>query len=283
MRQTRVLTEYDPKRGTSVATLAYEYPNAYQVPEHAHASDQLIYAIRGLMLVSSGNKTWLIPPHFALWIPARQHHRLHMRTAVSMRTLYLRPGLVRHFGKTCQVLHVTNLLREVILEIVAAETLRIRNAYECALRDVLLRCLQNASPLPTLITLPRDPRALKLAESVLAQPGASRPLAVLCGQIGLSVRTLQRLFQKELGMDFDSWRRQVRLMKAVELLIAGSSVKQTAFDVGYRQPSAFVEMFRTTFGETPKAWITGLQGKSAQFVGSYGSVSTRTSANLRKS
>ena len=36
-----------------------------------HISDQLIYAIRGIMEVSSGQNTWLIPPHFALWIPAR--------------------------------------------------------------------------------------------------------------------------------------------------------------------------------------------------------------------
>ena len=261
MRQPKILTEYDPTRGSFVATLAYEYPKGYHVPEHAHGSDQLIYAIRGLMLVSSGNNTWLIPPHFALWIPARQRHQLHMRSAVSMRTLYLRPGLVRRFGENCQVLHVTNLLREVVLEIVATGRLRIRNVYQRALCDVLLRCLQNSSPLPTLITLPRDPRAMKLAQAVLAQPGTPQPLVALCGQAGLSVRTLQRLFQKELGMDFDSWRRQVRLMKAVELMVAGSSIKQTAFEVGYRQPSAFVEMFRGTFGETPKAWITALHSR----------------------
>ncbi len=260
MRQTGILTEYDPKRGTAVATLAYEYSKGYHIPEHAHGSDQLIYAIRGLMLVSSGNNTWLIPPHFALWIPARQRHQLQMRSAASMRTLYLRPGLVCRFGNNCQVLHVTNLLREVVLEIVAAGALRVRNAYECALRDVLLGCLQKASPLPTRITLPADPRAMKLAQAVLQHPGAPRPLTSLCMQVGLGVRTLQRLFQKELGMDFDSWRRQVRLINAIELLVAGNSVKQTALEVGYRQPSAFVEMFRATFGQTPKAWVMALQG-----------------------
>jgi methylphosphotriester-DNA--protein-cysteine methyltransferase len=46
------------------------------------------------------------------------------------------------------------------------------------------------------------------------------------------------------GHDFATWRRQARLMKAVELLAGGSSVKQVAFATGYRQPSAFVEMFR---------------------------------------
>ena len=259
MRQPGVLTEYDPKPGISIATLAYEYPKGHEIVEHAHGSDQLIYAIRGLMHVLSGNSTWLIPPQFALWIPSRRAHQLHMRSVVSMRTLYLRPGLVRRFGDSCHVLYVTSLLREVILETVAAEQLRTRNAFERALRDVLIHCLQNASPLPTLVTLPSDQRVMKLAQAVLAEPGASRSLAALCAEVGIGVRTVQRMFRKELGIDFDSWRRQVRLMKAIELLVSGYSVKQTAFEVGYQQPSAFVEMFRATFGTTPKAWAISLQ------------------------
>jgi AraC-like DNA-binding protein len=48
-------------------------------------------------------------------------------------------------------------------------------------------------------------------------------------------------------------------MKAVELLVSGSSIKEIAFAIGYRQSSAFVEMFRRTFGATPKAWVTALE------------------------
>ena len=66
LRQNQVLTEYDPKRGVSIASLAYGYPARFQVTEHAHRSDQLIYAISGLMEVSSDQSMWLIPPHFAL-------------------------------------------------------------------------------------------------------------------------------------------------------------------------------------------------------------------------
>ena len=48
-------------------------------------------------------------------------------------------------------------------------------------------------------------------------------------------------------------------MKALELLVSGQSVKEVAFRIGYRQPSAFVEMFRRTLGTTPKAWIAALE------------------------
>jgi AraC-like DNA-binding protein len=38
--------------------------------------------------------------------------------------------------------------------------------------------------------------------------------------------------------------------------------KEVAFKIGYSQSSAFVEMFRRTFGTTPKTWMSNLQKKS---------------------
>jgi AraC-like DNA-binding protein/mannose-6-phosphate isomerase-like protein (cupin superfamily) len=259
MRQSKTLSEYDPKRGISVATLAYEYPSRFQVPEHAHGSDQLIYAVSGLMEVSSDQSMWLIPPHFALWIPARTHHRIHMSGPVSMRTLYLRTGLAARLEPRCAVLHVTSLLRELIVETVRIGQLRMRDRYECALRDLLTRQLQEASPVPTFVTLPRDERALAVAQAILRNPTESKPMAVLCAEVGVSVRTIERVFRKDVGTNFESWRRQVRLTKAVELLVSGCSIKEVAYKVGYCQSSAFVEMFRRTFGTTPKAWISALE------------------------
>jgi AraC-like DNA-binding protein len=259
MRHDAINRDFDPKRGVSVATLAYEYTSGFQVPEHAHGSDQLIYAIRGVMEVSSGQSTWLIPPHFALWIPARTIHRIHMPAAVSMRTLYFRPGLVRHMTHNCAVLHVSPLLRELIVETVRIGQLRIENRHERALRELTILHLTHASSVPTFVTLPIDARALSVAQGVLQNPGQSKTLAMLCRGAGVGVRTIQRAFQANVGIDFDSWRRQVRLTKAVELLVAGQSVKEVAFAIGYSQPSAFVEAFRRTFGATPRVWAASLK------------------------
>lgn len=262
LRQTRLLRDFDPKRGVSVATLVYEYPAEFQVPEHAHGSDQLIYAVHGVMEVFSGTNMWLIPPHFALWIPGGTLHRIHMPGAVSMRTLYLRPKLVRMLRPGTVVLHVTPLLRELILETVRIGRLRARQHHERALRDLLILHLQLAPPVPTFVPLPKDERALALAQSVLSAPESAKSLLVLCRDVGVGVRTMQRIFRKDIGMDFESWRRQVRLTKAVELLIAGRSVKEVAFCIGYRQSSAFVEAFRRSFGMAPKAWTVFIQNLS---------------------
>jgi AraC-like DNA-binding protein/mannose-6-phosphate isomerase-like protein (cupin superfamily) len=259
LRQDRVLTEYDPKRGIAIATLAYEYPSGYEVAEHAHGADQVIYATGGMMQIFSGQSAWFIPPHFALWIPARTRHRIHMPGPVSMRTLYLRSRLNARQEQNCAVLHVTPLLRELILEAVHAGQLRVRNRYESALCALLIHQLAKASPMPTCVSLPLEKRALAVARAFMRDPAEARTMAVVCAEAGVSVRTIERLFRAELGISFELWRRQVRLTKAIELLVAGVSVKEVAFHVGYCQPSAFVELFRRTFGTTPKAWISSLR------------------------
>jgi hypothetical protein len=181
------LTEYDPTRGISIATLGYEYPSKFDVPEHAHGSDQLIYAISGLMEVSSKHSLWLIPPHFALWIPAGTQHRIHMPGPVSMRTLYLRTALKARVDPRCAVLHVTPLLRALIIETVRVGQLRMRNRYESALGEVLISQLQKASPMPTFVTLPREKRALAVAHAILRNPAESKPMAALCAEAGASL------------------------------------------------------------------------------------------------
>jgi len=258
----KVTAEFDPKPGASVSTLSYEYPAGFRVPEHAHGADQLIYATHGVMEVSAGASFWLIPPQFAIWIPARTWHSIRMPGAVSMRTLYLRRGLAARMPAVCTVLHVSPLLRELVVDAVRLGQLRSRNRLHSALRDLIVSRLESASPIPTVVTMPKDPRALAVAKTLLSNLAAAVPLRALCANAGSSIRTIERAFQKDVGLNLELWRRQARLMKAVELLVAGQSIKEVAFQVGYRQPSAFVEMFRQTLGTTPKAWTVTLERSS---------------------
>lgn len=168
----------------------------------------------------------------------------------------MRPGLAR--DQRCAVLHVSPLLRELIVEVVRIGRLKTRDKGDAAFRDVLVAQIDKASPIPTMLSMPKDPRALALAQSLLATPSQGAVLSLQCRKFGISLRTMQRLFRREVGVDFETWRRQARLMKAVELLAAGRSIKETAFGVGYRQSSTFVAMFHRSLGVTPKAWISAL-------------------------
>jgi AraC-like DNA-binding protein/mannose-6-phosphate isomerase-like protein (cupin superfamily) len=257
--QYGLVTEYDPKPGVTISTLAYEYPPGFNVPEHSHGSDQVVYAIRGVMEIACGQSFWLIPPRFAIWIPARATHNIRMPGAVSMRTLYLRRGLAPRLPDACRVLNVTPLLRELIVEAVRIGQLLWRNPLHCALRDLIVSELQSAAPVPSFVTLPGDPRARLVAHAVMGDLSSCVSFQALCEQAGASPRTIERIFRREVGLSFEFWRRQFRLMKAIELLAGGCPVKEVAFEIGYRRPSAFVEVFRRTLGTTPKAWAASLQ------------------------
>ena len=179
-----------------------------------------------------------------------------------MRTLYFRPRVVEHRPLGSSLIYVAPLLRELIVEAVRLRRLRLRNLVECALRDLLAAQLAKATAAPMGLTMPAEPRALAVAQLIIRDLANTRPLARLCADAGASIRTVQRIYRRELGIDIDTWRRQVRLTRAVQLLVAGYSVKEVSFTVGYRQSSAFVEAFRRLFGSTPRVWTAGLQANA---------------------
>ena len=67
----------------------------------------------------------------------------------------------------------------------------------------------------------------------------------------MSERTLARVFPEQTGMTLARWRQQLRLLRALERLALGEAVTAVAIDLGYGSVSAFVRMFRDSFGVTP--------------------------------
>jgi transcriptional regulator GlxA family with amidase domain len=162
------------------------------------------------------------------------------------------------------VLHISPLFRELVVEAVRIGKLRTSNHLHRALRDLILSQLRDASPVPMSVRVPEDSRARGVAEAFIANQADAPSLNALCRKVGVSVRTIQRTFRKEVGTTFEFWRRQVRLMKGIELLVGGRSVKTVAAEVGYHQPSAFVELFRQTLGMTPRKWVAALKTQDKQ-------------------
>ena len=89
----------------------------------------------------------------------------------------------------------------------------------------------------------------------LAVKAGYRPsdLAALCQ---ISLRTLERHFQKNYGVTVSKWMRDLRLGKAYESLKQGKSVKEASFDHGYKQVSHFSREFKNHFGISPSMLLT---------------------------
>ena len=243
----------DPK--SAVTTLAHDYPAGYVVPLHFHDRDQLVYASRGVMTVRTRNGTWVVPPHRAVWIPAEIPHTITMSGLVAMRTLYLKPHLAKALPRDCCVLNVSALLKELILHACTVRTLKKSVKWQMHLIGVLLHQLDAVQTIPLQLPHLSDPRLVRIAEILMSDPCDSRTLAQLSKGTGAGKRSVERLFQQEVGMTFGKWRQQLRLMHAMRLLAEGAKVTHAALESGYGTPSAFTSMFRKALGITPGSYF----------------------------
>jgi AraC-like DNA-binding protein len=238
-----------------ILTLSRDYTSGHVIPLHFHDRDQLVFAARGVMTVGTGHDAWVVPVHRAVWIPSRAAHTIAMSGQVAMRTLYLKTGLARSLPRRCCAINVPALLRELILHTCACGPLHRRISCHRHLIEVILDQLRVIDVAPLQLPLPEDPRALRLAEVLIARPSDPRTLERLSRGCGASPRTLERLFLKSTGMTLGRWRQQLRLMHAMRLLGAGAQVTQAALDAGYSTPSAFIAAFRKAQGATPSQYF----------------------------
>lgn len=240
--------------GLLVRTFAVSYSSGHRIHAHSHDWDQLLYASGGVMTIDTSEGSWVVPPHRAVWIPAGVEHSVWMSGPVSMRTLYLLPGLSGEMPRNCCTVNVPALLRELIHEAVARGTLAEDVPSDVRLAGVILDQFAVLPAVPLQLPIPRDPRARKVAELLQADPSPNTPLSRVARQAGASARTLERLFRSETNMSFGKWRQRLRLLHALRLLAAGEPVTSVALGAGYSSPSAFISMFRRELGTTPSRY-----------------------------
>jgi AraC-like DNA-binding protein len=232
-------------------TLACTYFGGYHIEPHVHPWAQLIYAASGVMRVRAQGVLWIVPPARAIWAPAGVEHEIIAKGDVAMRTLYLEPGLAADLPQASFALDVSPLLRELVLHAVSVGMLDDDDISHGRLAGVIADQVNVASALPLSLPLPRDPRAIRLAERLREDPACDLELDALARGAGASARTIQRLFLAETGLRFAEWRQRLRLLHGASLLGAGASVTQAGLDAGYAGTSAFIAAFRKQFGHTP--------------------------------
>ncbi|MFG2004604.1 AraC family transcriptional regulator [Spirillospora sp. NPDC048911] len=218
------------------------------IDAHRHDEHQIVYAARGVLSVTTDRGRWIAPATRAIWVPAGtvHEHRAYGRTDVHLVGL---PVGTNPLGLDAPaVLAVGPLLRELIIEYTRGEG---EDAERDRLRAVLLDRLRHSPRHPVHLPSPRDARLAAVCALLNENPADGRTLAELGAQAGASERTLSRLFRAELHMTFPQWRTQLRLHHALILLADGTPVTAVAHRCGWASASAFIDVFRRTFGHTP--------------------------------
>jgi AraC-like DNA-binding protein/mannose-6-phosphate isomerase-like protein (cupin superfamily) len=257
MSKKRQVAIFDPltDQSSRIVTHTHNYSAGQKIPLHFHDRDQLVYASRGVMTVHTGDGTWVVPTHRAVWIPEAIPHTISMSGKVAMRTLYLKAGLAKSMPRQCCVVNVPPLLSELILHACTCGSLSARGEEHRHLAGVIVAQLKAVQTVPLQLPNLADPRAQRLAEILNADPGNRQSLARVCRTVGASGRTVERLFLEETGMTLGKWRQQLRLTQAMRLLGEGAKVTHAALESGYSTPSAFIAAFRKSLGTTPAAYF----------------------------
>nr|WP_245152971.1 AraC family transcriptional regulator [Stappia taiwanensis] len=113
--------------------------------------------------------------------------------------------------------------------------------------------IRRAPRVPTLLPLPSDPRLARLDTASLPPS-----LGQLASDVGAGEKTIGRIFRRETGMSYQEWRQQWRLLKAYELLSAGTSISCVSQELGFAGDSAFISFFKHAAGVTPKRYVRSL-------------------------
>jgi len=238
----------------AMAAMEVDYPSGTSTGRHSHPRGQLLYAIEGVMIVRSDAGSWVVPPNRAAWLIAGVEHEVGMYGAVKIRTVFIDPATAPQLPDTSCVIEVSPLLRELIVAAVRIPVDYRQDSRDGRLMRLLLDELRTSDELPLHLPVPRDARLRTICEALTNDPGNSCTAAQWARQVGVAAKTVHRLFAAETGMTFAHWRKQARLLAALQRIASGERIIDVALDCGYASQSAFSAMFRRHFAVPPSAF-----------------------------
>ena len=239
-----------------MGVVAWELPRAAirQMPAHSHPEAQLCGLDRGLAILETDAGAWTCPPGRCVWIPPNMVHSLRSFGKISGWMVRLDARGRADIPVEPAILALSPLLKEIVERMMTWVENPEANAARRRLVDVLHDEICSASQIHLHLPVPRDPALKRLAMRLAEDPDAAKSLAALAREVGLSERSLFRNFQKETGLSPGQWRRQMQVLRSLELLAGGRSVTETAFEVGYESVGAFIRTFREIGGVTPTVY-----------------------------
>ena len=238
-------------RQSQVRSFSARFSPGHAIEMHSHSWSQLVFAREGVIAVESGNLCWVVPTNRAIWVPAGQSHSIKMHGKVFLQTVYFDSRPENKIDLQCAAYEVTALLRELIAFICSKGIINSDTDEHCNPPAFLTFQVRKLTPFPLMVPMPSDQRGKRLASRLIDTPGTDQSLADLCEECGTSLRTMQRVFSREIGMPLSRWRNQVVMVHAIQLLASDRTITQCSLELGFESVSAFIFSFRKYFGVSP--------------------------------
>ncbi|HEX7385953.1 MAG TPA: helix-turn-helix transcriptional regulator [Castellaniella sp.] len=238
------------------------HPNIVHARRHRHQWAQLSYTIQGHLQVWTPSARFVALPQRAVWIPPNLLHQVQQSTQAVIRSLYLDTEALGLKWSECRVLAISPLLHELIRAFSLLPAEYDLDGAEGRLVRVLIDELAKAPEAGLILPWPADPRLHSICRQLQNNPDDRASLSLFSTRLGVSEKTLTRLFQQQTGLGFRLWRQRARLMHALPLLEQGERITDVALACGYESLSSFIATFREHTGTTPGDFAAhNLEGK----------------------
>lgn len=238
-----------------IVAIGNDYADGQVIAPHRHRRGQLISGASGMVVLSTADGAWVMPPQRGMWIPPLTEHHVRMVGPVSMQSLYVEPGAVSGMPGECQVVAISRFMRGLITEALGVPLEYDLEGRAGALMRLLEFEMQHMQALPLSLHYPAHGPLATLCRRFVKRPDIHAKINDWAAVLGVSRRSFTRLFRRETGQSFVAWRQQACLLSAMPRLAAGEEVTTVAMDLGYENPAAFTLMFRKAFGLPPFAYL----------------------------
>ena len=237
-----------------IVAVGNEYPASFELDWHEHRRGQLLYAMRGVVVVSTPHGAWVAPPERAVWTPGGCLHSVRMIGTVSTRSVLIEPDAAGSLGPGNKVIQISPLLRALLEAACEIEPEYDLAGRDGALMSLLLAELASARTVPLALPFPKRADLAQKCRAFLEMPRSHDTIDRWCEELGLGRRAFTRAFRRETGLSFGEWRQQASLLIALPRLAAGDSVTTIALDLGYESPASFTAMFKRIVGVAPSRY-----------------------------
>lgn len=213
---------------------------AFDTAAHRHHAAQWAFAVDGHIAADlSGGR---VVEGAGLFVPPEQEHAFHALADVVM--VYWEPEHSAYAAFAAQQ------------QCTDAEILKSPPDWPVSLtpasaRQLALDCL-GQSPGKGISAEQPDPRILKVQEWIGQRLGRPLDLESAANVAHVSAAHLARLFRTECGTTFRAYVRWRRLLRAVEMALAGTSLTDAAHAAGFADSAHLSRTFREMFGVAPR-------------------------------
>lgn len=226
---------------------------AADVPERVHADEHLLlWQVRGVSdfsVRSPDASDWAelrLTAGHVLWIPAGYLHSIHVHeNSTMLPTFYPVATTATRLAGTV-IVPVDDVLQALIHAQLQVHHTIIQPHANIARQ--ILALIEDAPRVNDNLPTPTSEPARRISEAVRFNPGDDRSAVELAAFVHTSLRSVQRHFSAETGMNLQQWRTSVRVIAGAELLRSGSTLSAVAARTGYADVSSFCRAFKSHYG-----------------------------------